>query len=303
MRTMLQHPLLLHQKPETRDRDAAQPRSRSRSRSPGARSTSYRSPQKGRSPPPEKLTHAPIKAPNPSQVLGVFGLSIRTQERYLDEEFSRFGRFEKVTIVYDQRSDRSRGFGFIRMSSTEEATRYIQELNGALRFPFMCTSITAVPIAIRIGTATVTTAVIGAIVAALVITHLITGGAGATPGILLGVVALARIMMVLQALVRQAPPTRLKTVVVGDGSASSCQRKPSQSSKFISSSTICLYPFHFHIALLLCSTLSTFASVKSGKSRIAIARKVRHNNPARSDSAHMQPRECWQACGRLHKPS
>jgi transformer-2 protein len=33
----------------------------------------------------------------------VFGLSIRTQERDLDEEFSRFGRVEKVTIVYDQR--------------------------------------------------------------------------------------------------------------------------------------------------------------------------------------------------------
>lgn len=33
----------------------------------------------------------------------MFGLSIRTQERDLDEEFSRFGRVEKVTIVYDQR--------------------------------------------------------------------------------------------------------------------------------------------------------------------------------------------------------
>lgn len=106
---------------ESRDRDAAPPRGRSRSRSPGARSTGYRSPtQKRRSPPPKKPTHAPIvrstcaphvlqgangakKAPNPSQVLGVFGLSIRTQERDLDEEFSRFGRVEKVTIVYDQR--------------------------------------------------------------------------------------------------------------------------------------------------------------------------------------------------------
>lgn len=36
-------------------------------------------------------------------MLGVFGLSIRTVERDLDDEFSRFGRVEKVTIVYDQR--------------------------------------------------------------------------------------------------------------------------------------------------------------------------------------------------------
>lgn len=42
----------------------------------------------------------------------------------------------------------------------------------------------------------------------------------------------------------------------------------------------------FHIALLLCSTLSTFASMKSGKSPIAIARKVRYNSPARSDSIY-----------------
>ena len=39
---------------------------------------------------------------NPSHVLGVFWLSIRSQERDLEDEFSRFGRVEKVTIVYDQ---------------------------------------------------------------------------------------------------------------------------------------------------------------------------------------------------------
>lgn len=85
-------------------------------------------------------------------MLGVFGLSIRTQERDLDEEFGRFGRVEKVTIVYDQRvspaakhtslghhsqiqkqSDRSRGFGFIKMATVEDATRCIQELNGVVR--------------------------------------------------------------------------------------------------------------------------------------------------------------------------
>ncbi len=50
-----------------------------------------------------KLSHLDKQAPNPSSVLGVFGLSIRTTERDLDEEFSRFGHVEKVTIVYDQR--------------------------------------------------------------------------------------------------------------------------------------------------------------------------------------------------------
>lgn len=44
--------------------------------------------------------------PRPSNVLGVFGLSVHTTERELDDEFSRFGRVEKVTIVYDQRVSR-----------------------------------------------------------------------------------------------------------------------------------------------------------------------------------------------------
>lgn len=81
----------------------------------------------------------------------MFGLSIRTQERDLDDEFSRFGRVEKVTIVYDQRvrvatdrgnpatdqppqSDRSRGFGFIKMATVEDATRCIAELNGVVSY-------------------------------------------------------------------------------------------------------------------------------------------------------------------------
>ncbi|PCH41577.1 RNA-binding domain-containing protein [Wolfiporia cocos MD-104 SS10] len=108
---------------DPRDRDLPPPRGRSRSRSP-VRGSSYR-----RSPPPRRPPHAPI-APNPSNVLGVFGLSIRTTERDLDDEFSRFGRVEKVVIVYDQRSDRSRGFGFISMSTVDEAARCIKELNG-----------------------------------------------------------------------------------------------------------------------------------------------------------------------------
>lgn len=87
-------------------------------------------------------------------MLGVFGLSIRTTERDLEDEFNRYGQVEKVTIVYDQRvsfrsvhipivtdlpkqSDRSRGFGFISMTTVDEAGRCIKELNGVVSLP-MC---------------------------------------------------------------------------------------------------------------------------------------------------------------------
>ena len=47
---------------------------------------------------------APSAEPNP--VLGVFGLSIRTREQDLEDEFGRYGDVEKVVIVYDQRVSR-----------------------------------------------------------------------------------------------------------------------------------------------------------------------------------------------------
>lgn len=36
-------------------------------------------------------------------MLGVFGLSVRTRERDIEDEFSKMGPVEKVVIVYDQR--------------------------------------------------------------------------------------------------------------------------------------------------------------------------------------------------------
>ena len=38
-----------------------------------------------------------------SNVLGCFGLSIRTRDIDLEDEFSRYGQVEKAVIVYDQR--------------------------------------------------------------------------------------------------------------------------------------------------------------------------------------------------------
>lgn len=105
----------------------------------------------------------------------------------------------------------------------ETLTQAATHTTATLIVTHIATVTTVVPTAIRTETHTVVIAVIGAIVAALpavVVTHLITGGVGATLGVLLGVAALAKIMMVLQPLVlRQAPLTKLRMVVVGEGSA------------------------------------------------------------------------------------
>lgn len=52
--------------------------------------------------PPMRPSHAPT-AVEPNNVLGVFGLSIRTGERDLEDEFGKWGDVEKVIIVHDQR--------------------------------------------------------------------------------------------------------------------------------------------------------------------------------------------------------
>lgn len=53
-------------------------------------------------PAPPRPRHAPSRV-EPNPVLGVFGLSVRTRERDLEDEFLRYGDVDKVVIVYDQK--------------------------------------------------------------------------------------------------------------------------------------------------------------------------------------------------------
>jgi len=53
-----------------------------------------------------------------SPVLGHFGL------------FEPYGAIEKVTIIRDRESGRSRGFGFVEMTNESEAATAIAALNG-----------------------------------------------------------------------------------------------------------------------------------------------------------------------------
>ena len=59
----------------------------------------------------------------------VGNLSFRATEAELREAFSRYGEVSKVSIVVDRETGRSRGFGFVEMSNTQEAMDAIQALN------------------------------------------------------------------------------------------------------------------------------------------------------------------------------
>ncbi|KEI41945.1 uncharacterized protein L969DRAFT_42659, partial [Mixia osmundae IAM 14324] len=78
---------------------------------------------------PARPRNAPA-APTKSNVLGVFGLSVNTRERDLEDVFTRIGEVDKVVVVYDQRSERSRGFAFVTMRSEDDAEKAIADLNG-----------------------------------------------------------------------------------------------------------------------------------------------------------------------------
>lgn len=62
--------------------------------------------------------------------LYVGGLSYDTSESTLRETFAKAGTVESASIIMDKMSGRSKGFGFVEMSSDEEAQKAIEMFNG-----------------------------------------------------------------------------------------------------------------------------------------------------------------------------
>ncbi|HXG17393.1 MAG TPA: RNA-binding protein [Calidithermus sp.] len=62
--------------------------------------------------------------------LYVGGLSYSTTSEGLKEFFSQCGNVLSATVITDRFSGQSRGFGFVEMSSAEEAQAAISQLNG-----------------------------------------------------------------------------------------------------------------------------------------------------------------------------
>lgn len=64
--------------------------------------------------------------------LYVGNLSWNTNEDSLREAFSPYGQVIEVNVVTDRETGRSRGFAFVTMNTSEEASAAIEGLGGAM---------------------------------------------------------------------------------------------------------------------------------------------------------------------------
>eukprot|EP01083_Nonionella_stella_P052845 140061_1 len=68
--------------------------------------------------------------PPPSRVLGVFGMSPRTDERDLDRVFGKYGEIDTIKMIRDHRTEESRGFAFLYFQKVDDACDAREACNG-----------------------------------------------------------------------------------------------------------------------------------------------------------------------------
>ncbi len=61
----------------------------------------------------------------------VGNLDFNTSEEELRQLFQAYGQVDRVSILTDRDTGRSRGFGFVEMSSSEDGEKAIAALNGS----------------------------------------------------------------------------------------------------------------------------------------------------------------------------
>jgi len=61
----------------------------------------------------------------------VGNLSFNTSEDELRQMFEPFGQVDRISIMTDRDTGRSRGFGFVEMASNEDGEKAITALNGS----------------------------------------------------------------------------------------------------------------------------------------------------------------------------
>ncbi|KAF9915958.1 hypothetical protein BX616_004965 [Lobosporangium transversale] len=105
---------------EHRGRDASPASSRSRSPRPRSRSPAR----------PSSSDNTNDESVNPGNNLFVNSLAAKTEASDLEDLFGKYGKVEKVQIMYDPHTRESRGFAFVTMVRTEDAEAAMQVLNG-----------------------------------------------------------------------------------------------------------------------------------------------------------------------------
>ncbi|XP_042516339.1 organelle RRM domain-containing protein 2, mitochondrial-like [Macadamia integrifolia] len=81
-------------------------------------------------PPPSTAANTASPPAEPSTNLFVSGLSKRTTSEGLRDAFSKFGQVVHARVVTDRVSGYSKGFGFVRYATLEEAAEGIKGMDG-----------------------------------------------------------------------------------------------------------------------------------------------------------------------------
>lgn len=66
-----------------------------------------------------------------SQKIYVGNLGYTVSNETLSSKFSQFGTVSSAKVIMDRDTNRSKGFGFVEMSSSAEASKAIMALNGS----------------------------------------------------------------------------------------------------------------------------------------------------------------------------
>jgi RNA recognition motif-containing protein len=66
-----------------------------------------------------------------SQKIYVGNLGFTITNNALSEKFAQYGTVNSAKVIMDRDTNRSKGFGFVEMSSSAEASEAISALNGA----------------------------------------------------------------------------------------------------------------------------------------------------------------------------
>lgn len=67
-----------------------------------------------------------------SNKLFVAGIPYNVTDSQLEQYFSKAGKVISAKVITDRYTGRSKGFGFVEMSSDEEAKKAIKELNNSM---------------------------------------------------------------------------------------------------------------------------------------------------------------------------